>query len=416
MTVEVPSEKVTSAFKKKLQDMSRRLKISGFRTGKVPVSVVKQRFGKQVFQEVVTDTMHSSYQEAVRQEKLRPAGSPRIEPLNLNTDQDLKYVATFEVYPEINLADTSGFEIQSADVEITATDVDDVLEKLQKQKMFWNEIDHAAEKGDRVTIDFKGTIEGEAFPGGSQDDFAVVIGSDEITPEFEEQLQGVKKDEEKSFEVTFPKDHAQQSLAGKVATFEVRVKKVEAGKLPELDSALVKEFGIESGSLDALKKQIKKNMEAELKRRKKAFDKEQVMQCLLKANEFEVPDSLIKQEIQALRRQSMSHMNIKDESKLPDTMFEEEARRRMSMGLIIGEIIHRNEIKLDHQKVNDHINMVASGYDKPEEMIKYYQGNHQAMAGVESLVMEEQVVEWVLERSKRTSKSFTFNEFVNQKP
>ena len=414
MTVEVPAEEITSAWKKKLQGIGRRVKISGFRPGKVPLAVVKQRFGKQAFQEVVEDAMHSSYQEAVLQQKLRPAGSPSIKPLNLNRGEDLKYVATFEVYPEIDLADASELEIEVANVEITAGDVDDMLEKLRRQKMVWNEVDRAARRDDRVTIDFRGTMDGEEFDGGSREDFALIIGNGEVVPEFEEQLQGMAKDEAKSFQVTFPENYTPRHLAGKVATFEVKVKKVEAGKLPELDGAFVKEFGIEDGNLGALKKQIKDNMDVESKRRKKVFDKEQVMQCLVEANEIEVPGSLIQQEIQALRKQSMSQVGVKDESELPDTMFEKEARRRMSIGLIIGEIVYRNKIKLDNQRVNDHINMIASGYAKPDEVLKYYQGNHQAMASVESFVMEEQVVEWVLEQSRQTPRSFTFNEFVNQ--
>ncbi len=322
MTVEVPAEKVTSAIEQRLQKMTRQVKISGFRPGKVPLHIVRQRFGKQVFQEVVADTMQSSYQEAIHQEKLRPAGSPQIEPLNLETDQDLKYIATFEVYPEINLTDTSEFEIEIADVEISDSDIDNMLEKLRKPKMRWSEVDREAMNDDQVTIDFKGTIDGELFPGGSQDNFSFVVGGSTLLPEFEKQLYGVKKDEVKSFDVTFPEDYMQQELAEKVATFEVKVKKIEEGKLPEFDEAFVKEFGIEDGNLDSLKEQLKKNMSVELEQRKKAFVKDQVMQCLYESNKCEIPGALVIQEIQALRKQSMSNMNIKDESKLPDSLFE----------------------------------------------------------------------------------------------
>ncbi len=414
MTVEVPAEKVTSAIEQRLQKMTRQVKISGFRPGKVPLHIVRQRFGKQVFQEVVADTMQSSYQEAIHQEKLRPAGSPQIEPLNLETDQDLKYIATFEVYPEINLTDTSEFEIEIADVEISDSDIDNMLEKLRKPKMRWSEVDREAMNDDQVTIDFKGTIDGELFPGGSQDNFSFVVGGSTLLPEFEKQLYGVKKDEVKSFDVTFPEDYMQQELAEKVATFEVKVKKIEEGKLPEFDEAFVKEFGIEDGNLDSLKEQLKKNMSVELEQRKKAFVKDQVMQCLYESNKCEIPGALVIQEIQALRKQSMSNMNIKDESKLPDSLFEEEAKRRISLGLIIGEIVQKNEIQLDNEKVNDQLNMMASSYTKPEEVIQYYRNNLQAMASIESLVMEEQVVDWVLNKAKKTSKSFAFDEFVNK--
>ncbi|MCZ6566224.1 MAG: trigger factor [Gammaproteobacteria bacterium] len=414
MTIEVPAEKVSSAMQQRLQRMSREVKISGFRPGKVPMRVVTQRFGKQIFQEVVADTMQSTYQEAIQQEKLRPAGSPQIEPLNLEADQDLKYIATFEVYPEINLADISEVEIAIAEVEIAESDINSMLDKLRAPKMKWNEIARKAKKDDQVTIDFKGSIEGEFFEGGSQDDFPIVLGSGSLLPEFEEQLFDVIKDEEKSFEVTFPKDYMQKDLAEKVATFVIKVKKVEAGELPALDEDFVKEFGIEDGNLDALKEQLKSNMSVELEQRKKAFVKGRVMQSLFDTNEFEIPNALVKQEIEALRKQSMNEIKVKDESKLPDSLFEEEAKRRISLGLIIGEIVQKNELQLDSDKVTDQLNMIASSYNQPEEVIQYYRNNVQAMASVESLVMEEQVVDWVLNQAKKTSKSFTFDEFVNK--
>ncbi len=414
MTIEVPAEKVSSAMQQRLQRMSREVKISGFRPGKVPMRVVTQRFGKQIFQEVVADTMQSTYQEAIQQEKLRPAGSPQIEPLNLEADQDLKYIATFEVYPEINLADISEVEIAIAEVEIAESDINSMLDKLRAPKMKWNEIARKAKKDDQVTIDFKGSIEGEFFEGGSQDDFPIVLGSGSLLPEFEEQLFDVIKDEEKSFEVTFPKDYMQKDLAEKVATFVIKVKKVEAGELPALDEDFVKEFGIEDGNLDALKEQLKSNMSVELEQRKKAFVKGRVMQSLFDTNEFEIPNALVKQEIEALRKQSMNEIKVKDESKLPDSLFEEEAKRRISLGLIIGEIVQKNELQLDSDKVTDQLNMIASSYNQPEEVIQYYRNNVQAMVSVESLVMEEQVVDWVLNQAKKTSKSFTFDEFVNK--
>ncbi len=414
MTIEVPAEKVSTAMEQRLQKMSRQVKISGFRPGKVPLNIVKQRYGKQVFQEVVADTMQSSYQEAIHQEKLRPAGSPHIEPLSLETDQDLRYVATFEVYPEISLADTSKFEVETADVKITQDDIESMLEKLRKPKTLWNEVSREAKEDDQITLDFKGTIDGDVFPGGSQDDFTIVLGSSTLLPEFEQQLYGVKKGEEKTFNVTFPKDYMQQELAEKEASFEIKIKKIEEGKLPEIDEAFVKEFGIEDGNLDTLKEQLKNNMMGELEQRKKAYVKDQVMKRLFEANEFEIPIALVNQEVQALRQQAMNNMNLKDESKLPDKLFEEEAKRRISLGLIIGEIVSINKIQLDSDKVNEQLNLIASSYAKPEEVIQYYRSNTQAMASIESVVMEEQVVDWVLEQAKQTTKSFTFDEFVNK--
>lgn len=414
MTVEVPAEKITSAIEQKLQNMSRQVKISGFRPGKVPMSVVRQRFGKQVSQEVVADTMRSSYQEAIIQEKLRPAGNPHIEPLNLETDQDLKYIATFEVYPDISLAELSKLEVEVADVEVADSDIDKMLEKLRKQKMNWKEVDRVAKQEDQVTIDFKGTMNDEEFVGGSQENFTVVLGNSTLLPEFEKQLEGVKKDQEKSFDIEFPENYMQQELAGKVATFAINIKKVEEGELPEMDETFVEEFGIQDGELSSLKEQLKSNMKLELDQRKKAFEKDQVMQQLYEANNFDIPNSMVLDEIKALRSHTMKDMNIQDESNLPDSMFEEEAKRRISLGLMIGEIATQNEIKLDREKVNEHLNVIASGYSKPEEVIQYYRSNQQAMANIEILVMEQQVVEFVLDQAKQVNKSFAYDEFVNK--
>ncbi len=414
LTVEVPAEKITSATEERLKSMCKEAKISGFRPGKVPLRVIRQRFGKQVFNEVVTSTMQSSYQEAVMQEKLRPAGSPQIEPVNLKAEQDLKYIATFEVYPEVEVADVSGFEIEIAEVEIKDADIDDMIEKLRKQKTDWEEVDRAAKQEDRITMDFKGSVDGDYFEGGSQDDFATVLGSNNLLPDFEKQLEGVKAGDEKTFDVTFPEDYAQEDLASKVAKFEVSVKKVEQAILPEVNEEFVKGFGIEDGKLDTLKEQMVQNMQTELEQRKKTFRKDQVMQKLFEANKFDIPKALITQEIQSLRQQSMQSMNLQDESMLPDSLFEEEAQRRILIGLTVGEIAQKQDIKVDQEKVNETLNMIATGYGQPEEVLQYYRSNRQAMANIEVMVVEEQVVDWVVEQSKTTPKTFTFDEFVNK--
>ena len=419
MTVEVPAEKVTSAIEEKLKNLSKQVKLSGFRPGKVPMTVVRQRFGKKVSQEVIADTMQMSYQEAIVQEKLRPASNPSIEPLNLEANQDLKYVATFEVYPEITLSDLDQLEIEMADVEITESDIDDIVDKLLKQKMNWTEVDRAAKTEDQVTINFVGKIDGEVFEGGSQENFATVIGSSNLLPDFEKQLEGIKKDEKKSFDVTFPKDYMQQDLAEKVATFEIEVLKVEEGEVPELSEDLIKEFGIEDGKDESFRQQLKDNMTLELDQRKKAYAKNNVMESLFKANEVETPNALIQQEIQTLRNQMLNNMQLPEQSKspeemLPDNLFEEEAKKRISLGLLISEIVQKNEIKLDQDKVSEQLNMISAGYGQPEEIMQYYRNNREAMANVEMMVMEEQVVDYVLDKAKQTEKTFSFDEFVNK--
>ena len=419
MTVEVPAEKISSAIEEKLKNLSKQVKLSGFRPGKVPMNVVRQRFGKKVSQEVIADTMQMSYQEAIIQEKLRPASNPSIEPLNLEANEDLKYIATFEVYPEITLADINTLEVEVADVEIVESDIDDIVQKLLQQKMIWTEVERKAKKDDQVTINFVGKIDDEEFQGGSQENFVTIIGSSNLLPEFEKQLEGVKKEDKKSFEITFPKDYMQKDLAEKVATFEIEVLKVEEGELPELNEELIKEFGIEDGKEDSFRKQLKDNMTLELEQRKKAFAKNNVMQSLFDANEVETPKALLQQEIQTLRQQMIDNMQLPEQPKspeemMPDNLFEDQAKKRISLGLLIGEIVNKNEIKLDQEKVTQQLNMIAAGYGKQDEVIQYYRNNREAMANIEMSVMEEQVVEYVLEAAKQTKKTFNFDEFVNK--
>ncbi len=419
MTVEVPAEKVSSAIEEKLKNLSKQVKLSGFRPGKVPMNVVRQRFGKKVSQEVIADTMQMSYQEAIIQEKLRPASQPSIEPLNLEANEDLKYIATFEVYPEITLTDIDTLEVEVADVEIVESDVDDIVQKLLQQKMIWTEVDRKANTEDQVTINFVGKIDGEEFQGGSQENFTTILGSSNLLPEFEKQLEGVKKEDKKSFEVTFPKDYMQKDLAEKVATFEIEVLKVVEGELPELNEELIKEFGIEDGKEESFRKQIKDNMTLELEQRKKAYAKNSVMQSLFDANEVETPKALLQQEIHSLRQQMIDNMQLPEppkspEEMMPDNLFEDEAKKRISLGLLIGEIVNKNEIKLDQEKVTQQLQMIAAGYGQQDEVIQYYRNNREAMANIEMSVMEEQVVDYVLEAAKQTKKTFNFDEFVNK--
>jgi trigger factor len=419
MTVEVPAEEVNSAIEVKLKKLSENVKMSGFRPGKVPLRAVRQQYGKKVTQEVIAETMQTSFQKAVIQEKLRPAGSPSIEPVSVEISKNLKYIATFEVYPEIDLIDSSTLEIEVADVEMKEADIDDIVNKLLKQKTIWTEVDRKAEQDDQVTMNFVGKIDGEVFDGGSQDNFPTVIGSSNLLPDFEKQLTGVAKGDKKSFDVTFPKDYMQQNLAEKVATFDIEVLKVEAGELPELTEEIIKEFGVEEGTAEAFRKQLSDNMTLEMSQRVKAFEKNSVMETLFEGIKVDIPKSLVKQEIVALRGQAMSNMQMPENSGLPDDvlpdhLFEEEAKKRISLGLIISEIVQKKEIKLDQDKVTQQLNVIAGGYGKPEEVIQYYRSNRDAMANIEMLVMEEQVVDYVLGEAKKKSKKFSFDEFVNK--
>ena len=417
MTVQVPSERVTEAVEKKLRDLSKTVRIDGFRPGKVPLKVVQQKFGGHVRQEVIGDVIESSYQEALIQEKVRPAGMPSIDSISSEEQQDMSYTATFEVYPEIEQLDFASIEIEKPQVEITDQDFDDMLQKLREQRKTWKEVDEAAREGYQVTVDFEGSIDGEIFQGGSGKDMPVEIGAGQMLPEFEQGLEGIRAGEEKTVDVSFPDDYHGQEVAGKTAQFRLHATRVSAPELPEVDAEFAKGFGVADGDVDKMRADIRANMEKEKNERLKADLKNKVMAGLLEHNEIIAPTALVAEEIKSLRQQAAQRMGQDsaqaNENSLPDQLFSAEATRRVQLGLLVAEVIRQEEIELDQDLVDAAIEEMAIAYEQPDQVRDYYRQNRQARSGIESMVLEDQVVAHILERAKVTEKDASFEDLMN---
>lgn len=406
LTITVPADVVDQKVEAKLKTIASRVKMDGFRPGKVPMKVVRQQHLGDAKSEVMTDVIESSYRDAIIQEKIRPAGMPAISDVKTEEGKPFEYVATLEVYPEVTLTPVEKLTIEKDVAAIADTDVDTMIETLCKQRVAWNEVARKSKDGDQVTVDFTGYIGDEAFEGGSAKDVPVVIGAKSMIPGFEEQLTGLKKDEDGELKVTFPEDYQAADLAGKEARFEIKVKMVSEPAIPELDAEMAKSLGVEDGDVEKLKSDIRNNMERELKNNVEGMFKARVMDAIVDANEILIPKALVDEEIKHMIEQMKQQGQNVDN--MPPDNFESDATRRVKLGLLISKVIEENEIKLDKDVVQEKIKSAASAYDEPEQYINYYNQNQQAMASIEALVLEEMVVEWVSERAtvNETQKSF----------
>ncbi len=414
ITITIPTDKVEKEVSQRLNSLKGRVKIDGFRPGKVPMNVVRQRYGAQVNQEVMADEMQASYRDAVLQEKLRPATAPNIEPQKVENGQDPIFVATFDVFPEFTICDFNELEVTVPVSEVRDADVDLTLEQMRKQRMEWYEVEGACKNEQRITLDFIGKVDDVEFEGGKAEDFPLVLGDGGMIAGFEDNLLGLKAGENKNFAVTFPEEYGNSELAGKEATFDVAVKKVEEGVLPEINDEFISAFGVD-GTVDALKTKIKSSLNTELQKQLKVKSKEAVMEVLLENNELPLPDSMIRQEVEALRKQALENFKMETDSELPDNLFEDEAKRRVKLGLIIGEIVSKENMQVDAQLVNQRIEQLASQYADSEQVIQYYSTNNQARASVESLVMEDQVVGMILAKVIKTENKEPFDNIVKQR-
>jgi len=424
MTVAVPAENIDSAVNERLQSLAKTARLNGFRPGKVPFKVVKKRYEPQVRSEVLGDVISSSFYDAVAQEKLRLAGQPRIEPLEQDKpkaeDDGFSYTAIFEVYPEFEPKFDASIKIKKPLVEIADSDVDEMLTTLRNQRLEYKETDRVSQKEDQLQIDFVGSIDGTEFEGGKAEDAPLVLGSGNMIPGFEEQLEGLKTGDAKTISVTFPEEYGNAELSGKEAQFDITVKAVKEPVLPELDAELVKSFGIESGELADFRVDIQSNMERELKQRVDAQVKQQVMDGLLELNEIEVPKALEQQEIGRLREQLAQQMPPQSgenkAAELPDELFAEEASRRVKLGLVVGEIVRHNDIKADQDAVRQQVERIASTYEDPQQVIDYYFGNQELLQNVEGLVLEEAVTQSVLDSATISDEKMSFQEIMNPAP
>jgi trigger factor len=419
LTISVEAEQIDEAVQKELKNLSRRVNIKGFRAGKVPMKVVEQHYGQNVRLQVLQDVMQSSFYEAVTQEKLRPAGTPSFEPVTTEAGKSLEYKATFEVYPDVVLADFTAISLEKPVCDITESDIDAMLETIRKQHMTWQTVERAAKAEDKVTIDFTGTVDGAVFEGGSGTDMAVEIGKGQLIAGFEDGLVGLSVGDEKTLDLTFPEQYHKQELAGKPVQFVVKVKQVEEPVLPPLDAELAKKLGVSDGDLDKLRAEVKDNMQRELENNLVSLQKKAVMDKLLEVNSIEVPHALVESESQALAQQMASNLErqgmSREQTQLAPSLFETEAKRRVSLGLIMAEIVKRNDIKADDKAVRARVEAIAEPYEHADQVVKWYYADKRRLAEIESLEIESQVVDWILGQANVTEKALTFNEVMYPK-
>lgn len=413
MEVQVPAERVEKAVDERLQRMSRTVRLKGFRPGKVPVKVVRQQFGQQVRQEVLGDVMQSTFNEAVVQEKLTPAGGPRIEPINLEQGADLKYRAIFEVLPQIEIKGVESLNIERPAATVSTVDVDAMIQNLREQRPTYNEVEREARDTDRVTIDFDGTIDGTPFEGGKAESFQVDLGAGRMLADFEAGLRGAKAGDKKDIELTFPANYA-ANLAGKHAKFAVTVHKVEERQLPELNEEFAKVYGVEDGGIDRLRSEVQENMERELGEAIKARVKKQILDGLLAANPIELPKSMVDAQVRELQLDAARRMGARDASQIPPAEgFQEPARRRVALSLLIGEIIQNAKIQIDQAQVQTRFEELAAQYPDQGQALQQYRSNPQFRRQMESAVLEDQVIDWLTQRAQVADKPSSFKEIMN---
>ncbi len=415
MTIGVPAAEVDQKVTVELKKLSKGRRIDGFRPGKIPPNVAKKMFGKQARYEAIYQQMQQSFFKAVEQEKVKLAGMPSFEPTVDEEGKDLEFKATFEVYPEIALADFSGIKVEQRTAQVTDADLDTMLANLQKQQAKWNESEEAAADGDQVVIDFEGFIDGEAFEGGQANDYSLTLGSGSMIPGFEDGLVGKKAGEEATLDVSFPEDYHKEELKGKPAQFKVTVKTVKKPEMPELNEEFFKSFGIETADLEEFKVEIRKNMDRELARALRNLTKQQVIAGLQETNQVDVPKALVDQEIDRLRQQAVQQFGggqQLDASMLPAELFKDQAEKRVVICLLMNAAIEANDLKPSDEKVEQLIEEVASAYQDPEQVREYYQTNQQQRAQVEALALEEQVVEKVMAAAQVSQSESTYEEIV----
>ena len=417
MRVVIPSERVEVQVTEKIKQTAKQAKINGFRPGKVPLREVKRRFGAGIRQEVSSEMIQSTYGEALQKEDISPAGMPKIEEVNIEEGKDLEYTAVFEVFPEIEVSGLESIEVERLSSSIEEADLEKMIDTLREQRLVYAETDRAAAEKDQVNLDFEGFLEDEPFEGGKAEGTDLVLGSGSMIPGFEDGLTGLKADEEKDLKLTFPENYQAENLAGQEVLFKIKVNKVSEPELPELNDEFFEQFDVKEGGVEAFRKEVTNNMKRELDSAIKAKVKDQVMDGLSDNNEVDLPQSLIDQEVNRMREEAVQQFGGGaqfDPSMLPAEMFSEQAQKRVKIGLIVSAIVDKNSLAADAEKVRETIEEMASTYQEPEEVINYYYSNEQQLSQIQNMVLEGQIVDFVLDSAKVTDKTVSYDEAVKR--
>jgi len=413
MCVEMPIATIDHQVDLRLKSVGRTAKIKGFRPGKVPAKIVKQRYGRQIREEVLGEVLQRSYTQAVTEQGLNPAGQPKIETEDEN-GETFSFTATFEVMPVVELKDLEKIKIEKLDVTIDDSDIDDMMLNLRKQKASWESVDRKSAEGDRVTIDFIGKLKGEPFPGGEGKEYPVVLGAGQMLPDFEKALTGVSIGDETTFKVKFPKEYHAEEFAGKKADFTVNVHRVEEEVLPEVDDEFAKGFNVTDGGIERFKADIRENMDRESEQKVKNDIREQVMKELLETNPLEIPHTLKHQEMHALQREAMQRMGVEDAEQAPPIdNFSEAAEKRVALGLLLRQLIIDKELKVDEALVRARVEEMVSGYENADDMVTMYMSNPQVMQQIEPMVVEQLAIDWIIEHGDSKTKKVSFKECMN---
>ncbi|HXR55870.1 MAG TPA: trigger factor [Casimicrobiaceae bacterium] len=419
LNVAVPIAEIEGEVKKRLWRLARTAKVAGFRPGKVPMRMLDQQYGPQLRSDVITERVQSTFNEAVRAQNLRVAGVPRIEPARGETPAPdaLEFSAVFEVYPDVKVGDVASIEIARPQAEVTPADVDRTLDVLRKQRTTYSPVDRAAQAGDRVTVDFTGTIDGVEFPGGQAKNFPIILGEGGMLPEFEAALTGIKAGDARQFGLTFPADYHGREVAGKTAQFSLTALGVEEPHVPALDAEFVHAFGIASGNVDDLRREVEANLKLELKRKIEATVKAQALQGLRKQASFAIPKSLIEGEAQLLRQRAIANLreqrNVKPEDlEVSVDLFRPQAEERVALGLIIGELVRNENLQAKPEQVRALVTETAQTYEQPEAVVRWHYENPERLRDFEAVVLEQNVVDWVLARAKVTDEPTTFEQVM----
>ncbi|AVO48239.1 trigger factor [Melaminivora suipulveris] len=421
ITLNLPLASIQGEVDSRLKRLARTVKMDGFRPGKVPMSVVQQRYGYSVQYEVLNDKVGEAFSQAANEAQLRVAGQPRITEKDDAPEGEVSFDAVFEVFPEVKIGDLSEAEVERTSAEVTDEAIDKTIDILRKQRRTFAQraMGSAAEDGDRVSVDFEGKIDGEPFSGGKAEDFQFLIGEGQMLKEFEDAVRGMKVGESKTFPLAFPEDYHGKDVAGKTADFMVTVKNIEAAHLPEVNDQMVKSLGIEDGSVDALRADIKKNLEREVKFRLLARNKQAAMEALLSKAELDLPNASVQSEIERLRdaaRADLKQRGIKDADKadIPDDIFRPQAERRVRLGLVVAELVKSQELQAKPEQIKTHIEELSASYEQPEDVVRWYYSDRNRLGEVEAVVIENNVTDYVMSKAKVSDKALSFDELMGQ--